>query len=204
MTESWENPTYHPENVSVGAGVEPANTFETLAIQSDGMAVEADDPQAIFSHVVEVTKAREAARRRKLEENQRAVAKENQETIGALVDLLGELDYPGAMLVLAVNGKPKGPHEEYDYDQLIQEAALWPIGTATDKRTGLPCWCFGPDKRLYSYQDIVYYFDNKNNLIRSKAYVPLDSEDPRHTTYAFDLRDALDAFDYPTEDDLLQ
>jgi len=216
MTEmTWSQPSFLPDGTPEPSGVEPANIYDALEAQNSEALPAVDDPKAIFSHVVDITRARAVAKAEKLKQDQLAAAAENQETIGALVDLLAEVDYPGAEIAQAVVGRPQKEmnksRSQYEYVKTqVCDVALWPIGKATDSQSGRSIWCFGPDKNLYRYDSIgLWSADGRTRESLSRVYVPVDPENWLYLTqHAFNIRDALyaflNAFEPQAEDDLLQ
>jgi hypothetical protein len=192
MTQSWENPSFTASEVLPTSYEESVSVYENVpqtANKTDQEGIDVE-PQTIMSEVLAITQAREAAAERKLMEDKLRAVDEINETVGTIVDWLAGLDYPGASIVDGLAGSV-GSNGAIDGEQKIK-IPLWPIGVSD--------WHFGPDKRLYARKTFRYlYGRHYENYI---CYVPRD------ITYdsgqVFTVRDALNGFDLPTEDSLLQ
>lgn len=203
MTQGdWENPPVRAtEAESTEALVYFDNYGSTEADNENADAVSAEtlpvSPTAIMEKVLEVTKARKAASERKETEERLAAIEEAYETIDALVDLLGELDYPGAKIVQVLPDKYTPGHSQKE--QLVA-AALWPLDIEDSFQLGVYEYCFGADKRFYTLW--VNGHDKERKTCNYYYYAPTDLRKSKADVQ--NIADALNHFELPTEDSLLQ
>lgn len=198
---AWENPKFKDAMI-----VPVPGNFETYPeVPADEVDTQPEiesikTPEQLMAEVLALTRARNAAREERAEQERLAAIGEIHDTVGALVDLLAELDYPGAEIVNGLRGGVKpGGSKKGD----LRDIPLWLLDVPDVWGLGQKRYAFGADRRIYSIW-VKDLGENENKKTYSYLYYhPLDVMSMRAKS-AYLVRDALGRFEIPTEDDLLQ
>lgn len=195
---AWENPKFEDAVMPVPGNFEAYPEVLADEVDTQPEIENAKTPEQLMAEVLALTRARNAAREERAKQECLAAIGEIRDTVGALVDLLAELDYPGAEIVKGVRGGVK-PEDAQERD--LRDIPLWLLDIPDARGLGQKCWAFGADKQMY-----IIWIDglNKNNKTYNYLYYyPKDVMEMKAESI-YSVRDALDRFEIPTEDDLLQ
>ncbi len=196
---AWENPTFGaaepvPGNFEVYPEV-PADV-EDIASYIDTIKT----PEERAAEVLALTRARNAIREMRAEQKQEQERQdaiiEIEETIDALLELLDEIDYPGAEIV---NGLRDGVKAEDAQECDLRDIPLWLLDIPDMWGLDKSAWGFGVDGQVYVlWQNGL---NRKDKTYKYLYYHPMKLEGLKDI---LTVRDGLNRFEIPTEDDLLQ